>query len=864
MLEIQQASYAYSDSQNAVLKNMSLTVAPGEYVAIVGSNGSGKSTLGRLMRGSLVPTDGAVLVDGHAATSHEAWPLVGLIQQDPTAQMVSSLVRDEVAFGPRNLGLDPRDIDERVFKALSACDALPLRDRSVNELSGGQQQRVALAAVLALEPRYLVADEASSQLDATGRANFSRLLHKLSQNNVGVIAITHLLEQVVWADRIVVLDAGRIVWDGPTQEFMVSDELMGVSGLDQDPLARPLGLVLRSGYGLSRLQHDSGTAGRATDDVAGFANRTGIKPQLGSTVWQELHGLSAPTQPPAEVPSAATQPPASTPLSPMLNVCNVTVRYEGAPSPALQNVSLAFPAGALTFVAGQSGSGKSTLARVLAGVLQPDTGEVTLAGEPVEPGEVGLAFQRPEGQLFCSTVLQDVAFGPLNEGLSQAEADNKAKEALADLGVPSSLWERSPFELSGGEQRRAALAGIVAMGSDACVFDEPTAGLDGSSRRLLHEVVRRLCERGCVVVVVSHDVDEWLPLARDVVLLHEGCVVYAGDAEPCRASVRPYERAFLPAPTLVQLGVALGAQEASQQLTYLSRSSVGGHLQNADAEPDASGRRKAHRSKKAAPQRIALPVGEYVAKSSPFHRLDARVKVLLALALTVATFAANSFLAVVLLLAGIVACERVAGVSGRALARSLKPALVVLAFALLANALRADGTGDLPLVGMLGLSWAGAARGITAVARIVTVVAGVLVVSASTTGPQIADAMGGLLRPLGRLGVPVDDLSMVLSVALRFLPESVRTFDQIHAAQRARGARFGEGGLRNRLGKWVAVLVPMVVVLFRRADLLAQAMRDRCYGYGPRTSSCARLSRRDLAVLLGGCALMVAVCRLVP
>ena len=223
---------------------------------------------------------------------------------------------------------------------------------------------------------------------------------------------------------------------------------------------------------------------------------------------------------------------------------------------ALDDVSLA--ARGLTLVLGRSGSGKTTLGGVLAGVLEPDEGGAALDGRPVRVGDVGLALQRPEDQLFCDTVLDDIAYGPRQRGLGEDAALEAAREAASLLGVGEDLLERSPFELSGGQMRRVALAGVVACGRGALVLDEPTAGLDAESRQELREVARGLVERGAAVVVITHDAGEWLGDATSVALLREGRLVAVAD--PARAASDPvlYETAGLAAPFSVRLCAALG------------------------------------------------------------------------------------------------------------------------------------------------------------------------------------------------------------------------------------------------------------------------------------------------------------------
>lgn len=431
MIEVRDACFSFDGARN-VVDHVSLDVAPGERVVLLGLNGSGKSTLARLLNGSLRPSSGNVRVDGEAEGLAR---LVGYVRQDPRNQIVSAVVSDEVAFGPRNLGLPRVEVLARVDEALSACGIGALRDRMTSELSGGQQQLVALAGVLAMRPRYLVLDEATSMLDQPTRARVARIVEETSARGVGVLEISH--RPMAAPDRTLRMSDGRVFEGGAPSE---------ASGVPAQPC-------------MSR-------------------------------------GTSA------------------------LRGSNLTAAY--GTHVALDDVSI--DARGLTLLLGPSGAGKTTLARVLTGVLAPDSGTVTLDGRPVRAGDVGLAFQRPEDQLFCDTVLDDIAYGPRVQGVPEDEALSMARDAAALLGIGAELHDRSPFELSGGQMRRVALAGVVASRPGAYVLDEPTAGLDAPSRRALRELVLRLAGDGASVLLVTHDPDEWLPLASAVVRLEDGRV----------------------------------------------------------------------------------------------------------------------------------------------------------------------------------------------------------------------------------------------------------------------------------------------------------------------------------------------------
>lgn len=439
MLEVHDVCFSF-DGKKSVLEHVSLAVEPGERVVLLGPNGSGKSTLARLLNGSLAPSSGCVHVDGRTEGLAR---LVGYVRQDPRNQIVSAVVSDEVAFGPRNLGLPRAEVLGRVDEALEACGIPGLRDRMTSELSGGQQQLVAIAGVLAMRPRYLVLDEATSMLDPMSRERVAHIMERLVASGLGVLEISHRRQT---GAREICLERGRISYQLPVSTEPPQNKVPRSARLER----RQQGLCVSDVSVLGRLR----------------------------TVSQDFQGL--------------------------------------------------------VLVTGPSGAGKTTLARVLTGVLAPDSGEVTLDGRRVRPGDVGLAFQRPEDQLFCDTVLDDIAYGPRAQGLAEEEALAAARAAAARLGIGEELLDRSPFALSGGQMRRVALAGVIAARPRAYVFDEPTAGLDARGIREFRDLACGLADEGATVVVITHDPEEWDGVADASVEL--------APAEPCL----PVSRARVP------------------------------------------------------------------------------------------------------------------------------------------------------------------------------------------------------------------------------------------------------------------------------------------------------------------------------
>jgi energy-coupling factor transport system ATP-binding protein len=520
------------------LAGVTLAVSPGEHVCVLGGNGSGKSTLARLCNGSIVPSRGSVTVEGidtggGGRSRDEAAHLVGFVRQDPTDQLVSSSVFDEVAFGPMNLGLAEGEVRGRVAGALGACGLAGYERRGVGELSGGELQRLAIAGVLAMEPAYLVLDEACAHLDGPSRAAVRSLLGDAAAAGRGIVEVTHDVDDILHADRVVVLEAGEVTWSGTPQALLCSDEAISASRLPSDLRLRCYSLLARHGAdpaaldGAGPLLREARRLG-ALDRLRGLLRGDGPTGRAGFPSGESGQGL---------------------------RLDGVTVDFEECR--ALDGVSLDVPPGDVMLVAGPSGSGKTTLARVAAALLAPDGGTASASGSPVVPGRVGFSFQRSVDQLFCDTVIDDVSFGPSNLGLGPEKAREAAVGALGRLGVPEGLWGRSPFALSGGQARRVALAGILALDPPALVLDEPTAGLDGSGRRFLHALVRGLAEEGRPVMVVSHDVDEWVEVADEVVLLRGGRVAWRGPVAQAVAGVRPYRAAGIEPPLAASLREAL-------------------------------------------------------------------------------------------------------------------------------------------------------------------------------------------------------------------------------------------------------------------------------------------------------------------
>lgn len=487
---------------SVALDDVTLEVCRGERVCVLGANGSGKSTLASVICGLLAPDEGDVELAGHAvctggvpdlAAYRDARRQLGLVFQNPDDQIVTSVVADDVAFGPENLGVPRAQISVRVARELRRVAMEKYAHADPSRLSGGQRQRVCIAGALAMEPAVLVLDEPSSLLDVRGRAAIMRVMGRLTAAGATLVHVTHFMDEALAADRVVVMQHGHVVLEGTPDEVFAAKNAQVIEALGLEmPFEARLAAALRQ----------AGAAGGA---------------------------IAAPGAPSDEKPAACA--PAAEPLAILAR--DLGFSY-GPDAQALDGVSLEVPARATTAIVGQTGSGKSTLLRLLCGLEAADAGSLTVCGinAATKRGRrqvrraVGYVMQHPERQLFAQTVAEDVAFGPRNQGLSAAEVEGRVAHALDLVGL-ADRRDASPFELSGGQQRLAAIAGVLAMEPELLVLDEPTAGLDPHGRARLRTLMADLAAHGVTLLQVTHSMED-AARADHVVVLDQSHVLAAG------------------------------------------------------------------------------------------------------------------------------------------------------------------------------------------------------------------------------------------------------------------------------------------------------------------------------------------------
>jgi energy-coupling factor transport system ATP-binding protein len=511
------------------LSHVSLDFKKGSHTAILGRNGSGKSTLARLINALELPSEGTIIVSGHTTQDEQnIWEvrrLCGMVFQNPDNQIVGTTVEEDVAFGPENLGFPQPEIRLAVDKALARVNMLAMAERPPHLLSGGQKQKLAIAGILAMQPSCLILDEATSMLDPATRADFMALVAELIQEqDLTVINITHHMEEALLADRVVIMNEGHVVLSGSPAEVFDRVQLVKSQGLD----------VPVHGEILNRIAELTSQKLKPFESTEWESAKNGVVRLLHAAAPDKLMSVLREHQ-----RRQITAHPFVSVGEPVIRVENVSFTYGSGTtleSKALRNVSFDVRKGELLGIIGHSGSGKSTLIQHLNGLLRAQSGKVTVLGFDASENQairrirrhVGLLFQYPEHQLFEETVFLDIAFGPRRLGLDAEEVEKRVLWAARIVGLTDEELERSPFELSGGQRRRAAIAGVIAMRPEVLILDEPAAGLDPAGREEILGYASRLRDEGSTVILVSHSMEDIARLSDRVLALKDGAVLLFG------------------------------------------------------------------------------------------------------------------------------------------------------------------------------------------------------------------------------------------------------------------------------------------------------------------------------------------------
>ena len=769
---LDEVSFSYDQGRTWALDHVNLTIHRGERVAIVGANGSGKSTFALLLSGALAPDRGRIELRGQAVFD-SARPLaeqvdadayrqaregIGMVFQNPEDQIVTTVTEDDVAFGPENQGMARPAMQASVARALKEVD-LSGRERSdPTRMSGGQQQRVSIAGALAMDPDMLVMDEPGAMLDSSGRSRISAIMATMAEQGKTVVHITHHLDEADTASRVIVLDHGRIIADGSPDQALPT---------------------------LYRHLNTDFPASAADGHAAEWdADTSGV----GSGLRNELRHSASDEDEPA------------------VDAKDLSYRFSGGKRQVVDHLDLRLEKGRTLAVLGPNGSGKSTLARLICALIRPTGGDLSVAGIPLTVGgntprrarkrrlgmlrqRVGYVMQKPEHQLFAETVAQDVAYGPSNLGFDKGDTALRVKQVLTLLGLEE-LSDRSPFDLSGGQQRLVALAGVLATSPKILVLDEVTAGLDPKASQTIMTMLERLQGEGVTIILITHDEEEVIRLADQALLMDQGHMVSHGDVEKV---LKDYHN-------------------------------LRAHISPSENHEEDSGTEQT--------EEPASRTKGQVYRPSLIARLDPRAKMVCFLMLMVTSFFIGTGPQLILGALVTLAIIMAARISPLKLVKSVSGLLALLILVALLNLLVArDGTA-LTRWGPLVITDQGLWAALVYTCRfgLVLILGAILLMT--TTPTQMTDAFESLLSPLGKLGVHTSEISLVLSLALRFIPTLVREMQSIREAQAARGGSIESGSPSRRARAMAAIIIPVFAAALRHADNLGQALDARSYQGG--------------------------------
>lgn len=508
-------------SARTALDGVSLDVKEGEFVAILGANGSGKSTLAKHLNVLLLPDEGAVWIDGMDASDEKnLWAVrttVGMVFQNPDNQIVGTSVEEDVAFGPENRNIESVIIQEKVANSLDAVGLLSKRKVSPYRLSGGQKQRVAVAGVLAMDTKCIVLDEPTAMLDPASRKSLMDIVEELHRLGKTIILITHHSDEVVHADRIILMDKGRIRANASPAEIFAREDLLAEVGMEMPPIARIASRLRKAGV----------------IDEEGVLERDELLDLLSAKCSKKTSVSKGDT-------ARADEPGASDAVIEVRNLSYTYAKGTINEIKVLEDISFEIHEGECVGLIGTSGAGKTTLLKNLNGLLKAESGDVLYRGESIYRRgykladlrkSVGLVFQNAETQLFCKTVLEDVAFGLRRMKVPEEEALERAKKSLKIVGIDEEYFAASPMDLSGGQKRRVAIAGVIVMEPSVLVLDEPAAGLDPGMKAEVFGMIDNIRrEKGTAVVLVSHEMEDVANYADRVMLLSGGRIKVQGSA----------------------------------------------------------------------------------------------------------------------------------------------------------------------------------------------------------------------------------------------------------------------------------------------------------------------------------------------
>lgn len=650
--------------------------------------------------------------------------MTGIVFQSPKEQVVSEIVSHDTAFGPENLGLEKSEVEQRVIESLSATDLLDKALSSTSALSLGQTQKLAVSGILALHPDLLILDEATSMLDPESRAELLGFIDASHRRGQTIVHITHDFNEVLRANHVIVLEKGNLIFDGNVDDFKSRNDL--IQNLFGDPI--PKNEIASDGH---------------FDRLNDHNNPVLILQNLSFSYDDEQ---------------------------------NVPQQKNWSTHAAIENFNLEIKSGTLTAITGPSGSGKSTVLELSAGLLNPSSGKIFCEKRPV------LALQDASSALFEAYAADDVAFGPKNLGIKGKKLKSLVKDSMNAVGLPfDEFADRGTFMLSGGEKRKLALAGILAMDSDVILLDEPTAGLDPKSRRNLMMTLRKLVDSGKTVVFSTHRMDE-AGFADRHIAMSQGKII--SDSDEVRNDTNLPEAQKL---------------SGTDFLARLRKTKIFGE------NPEN------HRK-------------------NLFQKIGAVPKYCIFLALFVLSLLFEN---VALSAAMVLLCVIYGVLAAFPAKRYFSSFLIILPWMIffclfqMIISIPLDGDTVFYQIGWITITKLKIRSCVNLVLHTFAAFCSVRVFMYSTSEREFLDGISGLLHPLALLKIPVRSAVVITEIIFRFIPLLIEELCSIVKTQIVRGGLGKAKSLGSKIKILLPLFIPLIIQTVKRSEALADALTAR-------------------------------------
>lgn len=736
-VSLQKVRFSYDGGKTWILDGIDLEIAYGQRIAIIGKNGSGKSTLSKIIAGLSSPDSGIVTLCGikvfetnnvDSKAYQKARESIGALFQSPEDQIVTTVVEDDVAFGLENLCASKEFMKQNISNALRAVNMENHRFSDPSNMSGGQQQRVAIASSIATKSKLIVLDEPTSMLDSCAKEDVDKLFDKLQTSGTTIVQVTHKISECKNADRILMLENGK---------------LRDVSLLELDEFFTEKSPAVIESKSMTENAKKSNTA---------------------------------------------------------IEISNLNVSYTNSQTPIIRDYSLSVKSGEIVAIMGKNGCGKSTLAKAICALIKYDSGSICVNGIKISEKtsksqmreirkNIGYVMQLPEQQLFAQTVFEDVAYGPKNFGLEGRELHSRVLNALKSLHIEH-LAQKSPFELSGGQQRLAAIAGVLACNPKILVLDEPTAGLDFEYAKIVLKILSDLHNKGITIIVITHDLNEAKSLGARIVTLE------------------------------------------SRKKKEIQEPAQDEKLENASENVN---------EKK-----------NEIKNKSLLSLFNTRIILISCLILMFSAFSITNFYQLGILALSTLALIFLARISPIKLLLSLHMFIAIFVFSGMFNLLVVHSGREIFKIGPLLITDDGIKFAILFASRfsLVILIGSIIVLTISQT--QLTEACASIISPLRIIGLPSQEIALIMSLALRFLPTLAKEAESVALAQIARGGNIKDGSIKKRLQAITSLIVPGFASVIRHANTLGLALDSRCYVPGAKRTHLhtEKIRIKDFALLI--------------